>query len=145
MHKDFYASGFLYHPSTQRILLQQEQPQMDTGEWSLIGGSSLSGEDDRKALKRIFSKFLGIELKDRNIHSVYYYLNPATKKNHFVSYAHIRKAETFSSKKGKTFAWFTPKQVMKLPLSSQTKHDIVIGHRVIESGIRKSLGQQTIE
>lgn len=138
MHKAFYASGFLYHPPTQQILLQIEKLDEDNTVWSLIGGHGKSGEDDKKAIKRIFLSLLGLDIKDHNINSVYSYFNEELSSDHFIVYAHIRKPEIFKPKKKKTFSWYTQKQIMKLPLAQQTKHDITISKRVIDLGIREA-------
>jgi hypothetical protein len=66
------------------------------------------------------------------------------KKDHYISYAKIGRLEKFPETKEAVFAWFNFKQVQKLNLSEQTKHDIMVAQRVIDSATRRSLGQQTI-
>lgn len=138
MHKDFYASGFIYHSKTQQILLQQN----NTEEWTLLGGNSLKNETVEQAFKRVVSKILEIK-QSIPVQTVYNYFNDELKKDHYVSYITIRKLENFEGSK-KTFEWFNFKQIGKLKLSAQCKQDIIVSKRVIDSSIRKSLGQQTI-
>jgi hypothetical protein len=60
-------------------------------------------------------------------------------------YAIVNKLEKFPDNAKTLFSWFTFKQIQKLHISNQIKQDIIVGQRVIDSAIRKSLGQQTIE
>ena len=79
------------------------------------------------------------------IFPVYKYFHEEMKVDHHISYARIGKLEKFPPTKTTIFAWFNFKQVQKLNLSSQTKHDIMVAQRVIDSATRRSLGQQTID
>jgi ADP-ribose pyrophosphatase YjhB (NUDIX family) len=140
VHKDFYASGFLYHPRTQQILLQQDKVNNDN-KWSLFGGDFTHEEDIKDAVIRIISSHLNFQLKPKSVFSIYDYVNKG--KTTYIFYAHITKLEKFSHE-SKLFSWFTFKQIRKLGLSEQAKQDIIIGQRVIDSSIRKGLGLQTI-
>jgi len=145
MHKDFYASGFLYHPKTQQILLQQPTT-ADTGtEWSLFEGESLNEETTEETFKRIIYFHLRLELKPKNIFLIYSYFHDDKGKDNFIHYAIVRKLEKFPDTKKTLFSWFTFKQIQKMHISNQVKQDIIVGQRVIDSAMRKSLGQQTIE
>jgi len=145
MHKDFYASGFLYHPKSQQILLQQPNTADMGAEWSLFEGKSLNGETAERAFKRIIHSHLHLELKPKNIFPIYSYFHTDKGKHNYIHYAIVRKLETFPNTKKTLFSWFTFKQVQKLHISDQIKQDIIVGQRVIDSAMRKSLGQQTIE
>ncbi|MGA2911217.1 MAG: NUDIX domain-containing protein [Candidatus Levyibacteriota bacterium] len=145
MHKDFYASGFLYHPKTQQILLQQSSTADSGTEWSLFEGECLGKETTAEAFKRVVFSYLRLELKPKNIFSIYSYFHEDKKKNNFLHYAVVRKLETFPNTKKASFSWFTFKQIQKLHIPNQIKQDIIVGQRVIDSAMRKSLGQQTIE
>jgi len=145
MHKDFYASGFIYHPKTQQILLQQVNLENETPAWSLLsekGSTNKTGEEIFKEMS--FSKFK-IELKIKNIHLIYTYFSDETKRNHNIYYAEVNKITKPSLNQKNTFGWFTFKQITKLNLLNQAKHDIVIGQRVIQSSVRKTLGERTID
>ena len=145
MHKDFYASGFLYHPPTRQILLQQQKSDLEiTSAWSIFETKSSFKGKAEQAFQRHLAKLLKVKLKPSLIYPVYTYFCKEKKKNRVIFYAEINKAIDFSSKKNK-FAWFTFKQVIKLKLDEQSKHDLVVAERVIASKIRKSLGQQTLE
>ncbi len=113
--------GFLYHPGSQQILLQQkinEEPK----NWELL-------ED--------LSKFVS-----KGILPVYDYV--AKGKKCVVSYAEVKTAKHFSDGKTTVYKWFTAKEISKLPLLPQTKQDLIVGRRVIDSQIRKDAGRQTI-
>ena len=144
MHKKFYASGFLYYPPTQQILLQQQKETKDTKPtWLLVGGISKSNETPQAAFKRIVQKILRIKLSLKTIETVYFYNNINT--DRYILYAETKKMKKSSPKKKPEFAWFTFKQVLKLQVDPQTKHDIVVAQRVIDSKKRKLQGLRTLE
>ncbi|HUD05282.1 MAG TPA: hypothetical protein VMR59_04840 [Patescibacteria group bacterium] len=144
MHKDFYASGFLYHPKTQQILLQQPNTASTETEWSLFEGECLVKETAGEAFKRIIYSHLHLELKPKSIFPIYSYFHEGKGKNNFLHYAIVRKLEKFPDSKKALFSWFTFKQIQKMHIPDQIKQDIIVGQRVIDSAMRKSLGQQTI-
>jgi hypothetical protein len=145
MHKDFYASGFLYHPKTQQILLQQPNTaDLETG-WSLFEGEGLKNESAQETFKRVIYLHLHLALKPKNIFPIYSYFHEGKGKNNYIHYAIVRKLETFPNTKKTLFSWFTLKQIQKMHIPDQIKQDIIVGQRVIDSAMRKSLGQQTIE
>lgn len=145
MHNDFYASGFLYHPRTQQILLQQENTADIEPTWALFGGEGTDGETAEEAFKRIINSALRFNLKPNAIFQIYNYFHEEKRKNSYVCYARVRKMEKFQSNKNITYAWFTFKEIQKLHIPDKVKQDIIVGQRVIDSAIRKSLGQQTID
>jgi hypothetical protein len=145
MHKDFYASGFLYHPKSQQILLQQPNTADGGTEWSLFEGEGLDRETAAETFKRIVFSHLHLELQSKNIFPIYSYLHDDKGKNNFIHYAIVKKLEIFPNTKKTLFSWFTFKQIQKLHISNQIKQDIIVGQRVIDSAVRKSLGQQTID
>jgi ADP-ribose pyrophosphatase YjhB (NUDIX family) len=145
MHKDFYASGFLYYPRTQQILLQQENTADLEPTWSLFGGDSSNGESSAEAFKRIIHSALRLDLKLNTICEIYSYFHEEKHKDSVVHYAKVRKMEKFAGNKNITYAWFTFKEIQKLRIPDKVKQDIIVGQRVIDSAIRRSLGQQTID
>jgi len=145
MHKDFYASGFLYHPRSQQILLQQKNSAKNLSNWCLFGGKNLKGETGEQTFQRVVEKILNLKPNKATIHSVYSYFHKDLHKDHYISYAKINKLEQYSPIKDVVFAWFKFSQIVKLNISEQTKQDITVGKRVIDASIRKSLGQQTLE
>lgn len=122
MHKIVYASGFLYHPDSAQILLQQNSSDPKPI-WTLL----------ECANGKIFGQ------KTRPI---YDYV--AKGKKYVISYAEVKKTKDFLAVKNLSFKWFTVKEISKLPISAQTKQDIIVGHRVIDSEIRRDIGEQTI-
>lgn len=142
MHKNFYASGFLYHPSSQQILLQQNSSisPMSTS-WLLFGGFYLEDEKPEALFKDIIFKLL--DIKTRVVYPIYSYFSDNTRESQYIVYSHLSKLHNFSSKNGLTFAWFSFKDVLKLKITEQTKHDIVVGQRVIDAAKRKSRGEHT--
>lgn len=65
-------------------------------------------------------------------------------KKYVISYAEVKKTKNFPATQKFSFKWFTVKEISKLPLSAQTKQDIIVGHRVIDSELRRDIGEQTI-
>ena len=143
MHKDFYASGFLYHPKTNQILLQKILSET-SALWSLIGGHSKKKETEKDCFKRIVESLFDVEVKHTSIHGVYDYFHKELKKNNFVHYARVNKLKVFTNTKKTEFAWFSFKQCLKLDLEQQAKQDIIVLQRVLDSGERKRKGLQTI-
>lgn len=144
MHKTFYASGFLYHSPTQQILLQQHLSSPSSiNQWSLFGSAYLEKDDPAEAFKKEIFDLLNIKIA--TIYPVYSYLDEKTNVNHVVVYAELENIQDFPPKEDLTFAWFSFKDVLKLQASKQTKHDIVIGQRVIQASERKNLSEQTFQ
>lgn len=144
MHKNFYASGFLYHPQSQQILLQQNNSIGNiSSQWLLFGGEYLEKEEPEKLFKDLIFNILDIEIGA--VHPVYSYLNESSDAFQYIVYSKLNKFQNFSSRNNLTFAWFTFKEVLKLKITEQTKHDIVVGQRVIEAAVRKSLGEHTFQ
>src|SRR5579862_6010045 len=98
MHKDFYASGFLFHSTTQQILLQQHTSLSVSSPWQLFGGTYLESEGPETIFKSVILKLLDIKIDI--VHPIYSYLNENIDKNHSVLYAKVRKLQNFSPKNG---------------------------------------------
>lgn len=142
MHKDFYASGFIYHPPSGQILLQQQKTASKTPSiWSLIGGECLDKNCGKATFREILNKLLDLKLNLKEIYPIYSYSSRGNYKKQHILFAQIKTKKNFSPKKTFVFSWFTLKQILKLPLTEQAKHDIIIGQRVIDAIYRKSLGQ----
>lgn len=141
MHNDFYASGFLYHPVSQQILLQQSSAQSSTSSWTLFGTLCGEKDDPEIILKDVIASLLGIQTK--KILPVYSYANEEKNVRQYIGYAIAKTKKSVAIKNGFQFAWFTFKEILKLHIDTQTKHDIVVGQRVIEAQERRRLGLHT--
>ena len=130
MHNAFYASGFLYHPPTQQILLQQP----DESDLTLctFSGKNTHKETAEDAFRRIISVKLGISIPKKAIHRVYDYFNEEIGEHYYLLYAEINKPTlNFKLKDADTVGWFPLKQLPKLKLTEQIRQDITVGQRVI--------------
>lgn len=139
--KKFYASGFLYHPDSTKILLQQENSHDPKSLWSMLGSKSVGKETSQENFVRNAKAFLHLNLLNDSICSVYDYLYLG---KNYVSYAIVKKLTDFPTIGKTVFAWFKIKEITKLSLSAQTRQDLTIGQRVIDCEIRKKSGGQTI-
>lgn len=144
MHKDFYASGFIFHPASEQILLQQSDSPTDIQlPWGLFESKCLDEKSAVTKFQQIIQKLLGIEVKE--VYPIYSYENQADNSYHYMMYAKVNKLVDFPPKNGLKFAWFDFKKIPKLHLDRQVEHNIIIGQRVIDSAGRKSRGEQTLE
>lgn len=144
MHKDFYASGFIYHPKSQQILLQQQVSASNNKEWTLLGKKKAKNATGEETFKELFFEAINLKIKLANIKVIYSYFSKELNMDDNVYYAEVSKLYKTSVSKNTIFSWFTFKQIQKLNISEQTKQNIIIGQRVIDSSIRKSLGLRTI-
>lgn len=144
MHKDFYASGFLYNPQSQQILLQQPITADENSQWGLLENEVVGGGFGEETFKELVLRHLNVKLSLRKIFYIYTRYASGTEKNHSIYYAEVRKLRKSLQSKKHRFNWFTFKQIYKLNIPEQVEHDIMVGKRVIDSEVRRSLGQQTI-
>ncbi len=130
----FYASGFLYSIKTHRILLLQSKQKTDMPSlWSTLGGNSIEGENAETAFQRIVNETLNLNLKAKDIHSVYDYSLDALEKTNYVFYAEVKSSKEFDSLNGDTFSWVAFNETSKLPFTAHSKQDVIVGERVIHA------------
>ncbi len=139
MHKKFYASGFLYNPTTEQILLQQHKSTSPL--WSLFGGKNNSDEEPIDAFNRITFKELKIKITPSVIHPVYDYFSKKLNDHCYIFYAQVGNREKkIRAKQGYAVEWFTFKQIYKLPIEEQTRQNIMVAKRVIDLAVRNEAG-----
>lgn len=144
MQTSFYTSGFLYSPKTHQILLLQPKQKADAVSfWSTFGGECKEGEEAPLTFRRIISKLLNINLKTNDIHPVYDYFQSSRNKFNYVFYAEVGKTKKFSDSKNGILSWFSFRETLKLPFTTQTKQDIVVGERVINAKWRDNEARKT--
>jgi hypothetical protein len=124
VHKPFYASGFLYHSSSGQILLQQLGHDVNT-KLVLFGGKSRNGNDPQSVFQKCVEKSLKVKLAASSIHAVYDY-EPDGKSEQFIFYVEVTEVTLGAG-------WFSLSKLNKQTMSEQTRHDIVVGERVIRS------------
>jgi ADP-ribose pyrophosphatase YjhB (NUDIX family) len=144
VQNSFYASGFLYSIKTHQILLLKSPQKNDlASSWSMLGGEGKGGEEAEVTFQRIISKLLNINLKKERIYPVYDYFHNTRNKINHVFYAEVGKTKTFNSSKVGIFSWVSFRETLKLPFTSQTKQDIVVGERVINAKWRDDEAKKT--
>lgn len=142
----FYASGFLYSLKTHQILLLQPRQKDDVSAlWSTLGGESKEGEEAQVTFQRIISKLLNINLKAKHIYPVYDYFHSTHNKLNYVFYAEVGKTKNFTDSKSGSLSWFTFSETVKLPFTTQTKQDVVVGERVINAKWREDEAKNSEE
>lgn len=130
---------------SQQILLQQQTAPNKSSLWSLFGKQGLHKENPETTFQSVIYDLLHVKLPISKIYPIYSYFNKEINKDHVVVYAEVAALRNFTLPKTIKCAWFTLKQTHKLQLPEQTKHDIIIGQRVIDARMRKSLGLLTLE
>ena len=99
----------------------------------MLGGESKDGEEAQVAFQRIISKLLKINLKKGDIYPVYDYFHNTRNKVNYVFYAEVGRTKNFNAAKEGVFSWVSFRETLKLPFTTQTKQDIVVGERVINA------------
>ena len=134
----FYASGFLYSLKTHRILLLKSQQNNHADFlWSTLGGESSEGEEAQVAFQRIVSELLDLDLKTKDIHPIYDYFHDARDKINYVFYAEVKNPQEFDSLEEGTYSWVAFNETPKLPFTSHSKQDVIVGERVINAKWRE--------
>ena len=142
MHKMFYASGFLYHLPSEQILLQQNSSSQNLSfQWLLFEKAHLEKAIPETVFENIISEVLHINVA--TVCPVYAYEYKET--NQSVFYSEVETLQDFSAKNGLLFKWFSFREIRRLHIIEQTKHDIVVGQRVIEAESRKRRGEHTFQ
>ncbi|MDD5147351.1 MAG: NUDIX hydrolase [Candidatus Daviesbacteria bacterium] len=138
MQTSFYASGFLYSLKTHQILLLKSQQKDSTDFlWSTLGGESSDGEEAQSAFQRIINESLNLNLKTKDIYPVYDYFYDARDKINYVFYAEVKSPKEFDPFKGDAFSWVAFGEIAKLPFTTRTKQDVIVGERVISAKWRE--------
>lgn len=93
-------------------------------------------EDAAITFQRGIYNILHLKLPIKCIFPVYDYFHTLYNKTHYVFYAEVPKMQKYTYAEH-TLAWFTFKQIIKLPFTKQTKQDIIVAHRVIDAQERE--------
>lgn len=133
VHKPFYASGFLYHQPTHQILLQQFQ-QGDDLKHVLFGSVSHNGHDPLSVFQHCVETLLGVKINTSSIHPIYDYIHERLGE-HFIFYIEVSDMTPKVYKSKNKTGWISLAKLGKCKMSEQTRHDIVIGERVIRARI----------
>lgn len=137
MHKPFYASGFLYHPPTEQILLRHvTTDKAPSPTWCMVSGIALKNEEPLETFKRCVHKLIAVSLDPKRIFPVYDYFHNTYNTMNYVFYAEVKKLIDFSVDDKRGLSWVTFKQTMKLPFDTQSKQDVIIAERVIKAQAR---------
>jgi len=131
VNKPFYASGFLYHSPSQQILLQQFGTDNNT-KLALFSGVSHNGESPLIVFQRCVEKALGTIIPASSIRPVYDYIHDKQGEQ-YVFYVDVVDASPKEYKSKNKTEWFLIEKIDKYAMTEQTRHDIMIGGRVIRA------------
>jgi len=140
VHKVFYASGFIFHPQSQQILLQQTTPE----DIALFSGVSKQTESGATTFQRVLKENAGINIPPTLIYPIYSYESNDSKKKIDVFYAVVDE-QVSEFPKGKNAAWFNFKKLYKTKLKGDLLQDLTVGQRVINAASRDLYNQELID
>lgn len=123
VHKPFYASGFLYHSGSQQILLQQHSKNETT--LRLFGGISRKKNAPSIVFQRYVEKALKCRIPADSIHPVYDYIED-TLGEQFIFFVEVTDVALGAG-------WFSLSKLNKQTMNEQTRHDVIVGERVIRA------------
>ncbi len=128
VHNSFYASGFLYHPSSGQILLRKHSLENDQY-LSFFRVKSEEVCDPKKLFQTWVEKTLQVRIPLDIIHPVYDYVHAVQGQNYL--FCALVTGECADYQKTKDSQWIPLSKFTKYSMDLQTKHDIIIGERVI--------------
>lgn len=131
MHKPFYASGFFYHPASQQILLQQ-QIHGDEVKFVLFRGKSHNGTEPQTVFQECVQDALGTSVDITQIRPVYDYVHEKFGM-HFIFYIEVTGVLPQKLTAKQQAQWISLSKLTKHNMSEQTRHDIIVGERVIRA------------
>lgn len=103
----------------------------------MIRGTGNKGEEAQVVFARIVNELLNLNLKVKNILPVYDYFHDTLNKINYVFYAEVKNPRKFDSRKVGTYCWVAFKETLKLPFTSHSKQDVIVGERVINAKWRE--------
>ncbi|MEK7583733.1 MAG: NUDIX domain-containing protein [Patescibacteria group bacterium] len=125
--KKFYAGGFLYDPTTRRILLQKRDHKTDVnpGKWGFFGGTREGDETPLGCFLRELKEELNIDVAEGSVTPLRQYLNTERSTHRYVYYIEtdMPKSEMRLGE-GEDFDWISLDTVFALDLTSKTITDL---------------------
>jgi len=141
MHKQFYASGFLFHSASGQILLQASSSESSSAfSWVLFSMNNTPKEEPIHTFQRAIFDTLDITLLEKDIRQVHDYFDEEKKAQHYIFYGVVND-DTFSpaTEDDNAISWFVFKQLSKISISPRDKQDIIVAQRVINAEIRDNV------
>jgi hypothetical protein len=131
VQNSFTVSGFLYHSDSQQILLRQHAHGNENN-LVFFGENGKHGSDPQTVFQHCMEKALGISIASSSIHPVYDYIHTQLGEN-FIFFVEITNDTHTRHEPVINSEWIPMAKITKFPMSEQTRHDIIIGQRVIRS------------
>jgi len=133
VNNSYYTSGFIYSPKTNQILLLKDKKENGDLLWTTFTGNPCKEEDTILAFQKFISKLLGVNIKAKDIYSVYDYFVDEKNIHHYVFYAEVSSPRKLKHLKDECFCWVSFEETPKLKFQGRTKQDIIVGQRVINA------------
>ena len=86
----------------------------------------------REVFQRYVESVLGITISSLSIHPVYDYMHDKLGEQ-YIFYVEVKDVAPKEYRSNNKAAWFPLSKLSKIGMSEQTRHDIIIGERVIHS------------
>ncbi len=138
MQRSFYVSGFLYHSPSHQILLQLLRDEDDLNFTLFQGKSSNRRIEPHILFQHCVEKSLGITIPLSSIHPVYDYIHKKFGEQ-YIFYAEMAESTSATRSFGDNIEWLLLSKLNKYVMSDQTRHDIIVGERVIRAIVESAL------
>jgi len=136
VHKPFYASGFFYHSASQQILLQQ-QSHGEEIKFVLFRGKSEKGTEPLAVFKKCVEEAIGSSIDASSIRPIYDYVHEKFG-THFIFYIEVTEIIPKKLTNKEQTKWISLSKLTKHNMSEQTRHDIIVGERVIRASMEQA-------
>lgn len=136
MHKSFYASGFFYHSASQQILLQQ-QSYGEEIKFVLFRGKSDKKSEPLAVFKKCVEEAIGSSIDASHIRPIYDYVHEKFG-THYIFYIEVTDIIPKKLTNKEQTKWISLSKLTKHNMSEQTRHDIIVGERVIRASMEQS-------
>lgn len=122
--------------------MQKPQTSESASSWTMIGAFYEESQKPEEVFRSAIKKLLNINIDAP--HFIYTYFDEKLNTDKYIFYSVANDKHEFAPKNDQLFQWFTFKEIIKIQASTQIKHDIIVGQRVIEAQLRKDRGEQSL-
>lgn len=126
MTEPFYSGGFLYIPTSKKILLHKrdDKTKNNPNSWAFFGGLSIKKERPIDTFLREINEELGLQLEPKVVKAFTDYFNPDLNTHRYVFFTEMKVESEFHLHEGDSYGWFTLLEAMHLTLTKRTRQDL---------------------